>query len=121
MYLFAIPSYLGINSSQGSSGSSLWGTVVEEKLLDVTGKDDWIVNNLHDEKLPPRLAQRIVEKARSCVGKDVQYSIDKWNSEHFATWCRYGKPESLQVCKWIYNLELASDRFVLFFTQIYHL
>lgn len=60
-------------------------------------KDEWKVNNLHDNRWKPRPAKEIVKEALSWVGEDVKYSIDKWNCEHFATSCRYGRARSIQV------------------------
>ncbi|XP_044219503.1 phospholipase A and acyltransferase 4-like isoform X2 [Thunnus albacares] len=73
--------------------------VKKEKLQDVVNNDKWEVKNLFDNTYKPRPIKEIVEVALSWVGKDVEYSISDWNCEHFATWCRYGKAESLQVLK----------------------
>ena len=110
-----MPSYLGKSSSGASStvsGASVEAQVKTEKLKDVVNGKDWRINNKRDNKWKPRPKKEIVKEAVSMVGKAVKYSLTDRNCEHFATWCRYGKPESLQVCRWIHNLEFASGWFI---------
>ncbi|KAM7418172.1 hypothetical protein PAMA_017699 [Pampus argenteus] len=86
-------------ASSTVSGDSAEGKIKKEKLQDVANGDSWCVNNLHDRKWKPRPQQEIVKEALSWVGKDVKYSLTDANCEHFATRCRYGKGQSLQVLK----------------------
>ena len=44
--------------------------------------------------LPPEV---VVQRASSCVGKEVRYHPIFNNCEHFANWCKYGKRSSQQV------------------------
>ncbi|XP_067456124.1 phospholipase A and acyltransferase 5-like [Thunnus thynnus] len=100
----------------GSSGASaaalglVGGQIRKDKLRDVVKTDKWKKNNIQHTtyELKPRPKMEIVKEALSMVGKDVKYSVANWNCEHFATMCRYGKARSVQVCRWIHNLEFAS-------------
>ncbi|XP_067440086.1 phospholipase A and acyltransferase 4-like [Thunnus thynnus] len=94
------------------SGASVGGQVQKEKLKDVVNGKDWRINNLLDHEQKPRPKKKIVKEALSMVGKAVEYSLTDRNCEHFATLCRYGKPQSRQVCRWIHNLEFASGWFI---------
>lgn len=88
--------------------------------MDMVGKDKWRVNNLHDRKWSPRPAQNIVKEALSWTDKDVKYSIDSWNCEHFATRLRYDRSMPTQVCKSIHSVELATGEKTLLFYLLYN-
>ncbi|XP_061576464.1 uncharacterized protein LOC133442475 isoform X3 [Cololabis saira] len=72
------------------------GKVLNEKLQDVVEDNYWIVNNLLDHEYKPRPADDIVKEACSLVDTEKQYNLVTYNSEHFATEMRYGKPGSRQ-------------------------
>ncbi|XP_067456130.1 phospholipase A and acyltransferase 4-like [Thunnus thynnus] len=84
-------------ASSTVSGASVEAQVKTEKLKDVVNGKDWRINNKRDNKWKPRPKKEIVKEAVSMVGKAVKYSLTDRNCEHFATWCRYGKPQSLQA------------------------
>ncbi|RVE68831.1 hypothetical protein OJAV_G00095610 [Oryzias javanicus] len=84
------------------------GIVMKEKLQKVAGNNRWRVNNILDEKYTPLSPDEIVKKACSLVGASLQYNLEEYNCEHFATEMRYGKPESRQV------LEVQKETFVIF-------
>ncbi|XP_053382265.1 uncharacterized protein LOC128549517 [Mercenaria mercenaria] len=46
--------------------------------------------------MTPYPGQIVVKRAESKLGTN-DYNPLKWNCEHFATWCRYGKAVSKQV------------------------
>ena len=51
-----------------------------------------------DRTKKPLLAYEIIQRAESAVGKcKGEYNLVINNCEHFANWCRYGKPVSKQV------------------------
>ncbi|XP_061585730.1 phospholipase A and acyltransferase 5-like [Cololabis saira] len=75
------------------------GKVLNQKFEDVLKQNKWKVNNLLDDKDPPRPANDIVKNARSLVDAELNYNLKKYNCEHFATEMRYGKRESQQVKK----------------------
>ncbi|XP_034714960.1 phospholipase A and acyltransferase 4-like isoform X2 [Etheostoma cragini] len=73
------------------------GKVKREMIKKVVGHDRFKVNNLLDEKYPPREPYIIVKEACSMVGQELWYSLTSRNCEHFVTDLRYGKAESRQV------------------------
>ncbi|XP_063046011.1 phospholipase A and acyltransferase 3-like [Engraulis encrasicolus] len=92
--------HLTSHSAQGSGSASVIGPlaiVKKEKLEVVAGKSKWRVNNIQDSKRQPRPTKDIIMEATAMVGKTVSYKLTKANCEHFATYLRYGKPESRQV------------------------
>ncbi|XP_016087755.1 HRAS-like suppressor 3 [Sinocyclocheilus grahami] len=72
-------------------------TVKKEKLYEVAGNDEYCINNLLDEKYETRPVREILRDAHRFLGQELSYSVFRWNCEHFVTWLRYGKPQSLQV------------------------
>ncbi|KAK5900355.1 hypothetical protein CgunFtcFv8_025318 [Champsocephalus gunnari] len=70
--------------------------VTKRELRDVVGTDEWKINNILDGKHEPHSKEDIVRDARAMVG-EAPYDIFFGNCEHFATFIRYGKPESRQV------------------------
>ncbi|XP_062281731.1 phospholipase A and acyltransferase 2-like [Scomber scombrus] len=99
---------VGVSST--ISGTLVRGQVRKEKLQVVVEKDKWEKNNTKhlssDNKLRPRQKHEIVKEALSRVGM-TEYSVSKWNCEHFATLCRYGKAVSLQVMKAVNTVAAA--------------
>ncbi|CAB1438327.1 unnamed protein product [Pleuronectes platessa] len=100
----------GQSSSSSAISSSSNGKVKREKLANVVGNDRCQVNNLLDEKYQPRDPSIIVKEACAIVGRELQYNIVTYNSEHFATEMRYGVAVSLQMKKpsWIANVAGAA-------------
>ncbi|XP_060939035.1 uncharacterized protein LOC133015783 [Limanda limanda] len=85
------------SSGSSASLSSSIGKVKREKLTDVVGNDRYQVNNLLDDKYEDRKLSIIVKEACKMVGRELQYNLATYNSEHFATEMRYGKALSLQI------------------------
>ncbi|KAF7228322.1 retinoic acid receptor responder 3-like isoform X2 [Nothobranchius furzeri] len=73
--------------------------VKREKLWDVVGTDQWVINNSLDNKYKPRPADVIVQEACALVGQELSYCIFRGNCEHFVTELRYDKAESRQAQK----------------------
>lgn len=71
--------------------------VKKEKLSDVLGSDQYMINNLLDDKYEPRKICLIVKKAHRRIGRTLPYCALSSNSEHFVTDLRYGKPKLRQV------------------------
>jgi hypothetical protein len=59
------------------------------------------VNNLEEYATRSRLTafsnDRVVDRALKCLGISITYHVLDNNCEHFATFCRYGFPLSMQV------------------------
>ena len=59
------------------------------------------VNNLEEYARRSRLTafpnDRVVDRALKCLGISITYHVLDNNCEHFATFCRYGFPLSMQV------------------------
>ncbi|XP_012727573.2 phospholipase A and acyltransferase 4 [Fundulus heteroclitus] len=72
-------------------------TVRRQKIWVVVGSNRFTVNNLLDDDYQPRDPGTIVSDAVKMVGEEHPYNIATYNSEHFVTELRYGKPESRQV------------------------
>ncbi|XP_047197643.1 uncharacterized protein LOC118116247 [Hippoglossus stenolepis] len=89
-----------VNEGGDSSGSSELlssnGKVKIEKFADVVGNDRHQVNNLLDDMYKARMPMTIVKEARDMMDSELQYNVDTYNSEHFATEMRYDKAESRQ-------------------------
>lgn len=73
--------------------------VRRQNIWDVVGSSTFQVNNVLDNKYPPRQAHIIVRDACRLVGQELTYNVATRNCEHFATELRYGKSESQQVQK----------------------
>ncbi|XP_062282182.1 phospholipase A and acyltransferase 4-like [Scomber scombrus] len=86
----------GSGGALTSSGGSVRARITKDKLSTVVNGSDYKVNNLHDHKWKHRPTEEIVKEALSHLNENVDYSVWKCNCEHFATWCRYGEPKSLQ-------------------------
>lgn len=78
-----------LNSSQA--------IVKREKISVVVGSDIYKIDNQFDDKYNPRSGPDIMKKALEMVGQELPYSVIDGNSEHFATWLRYGEGGSQQV------------------------
>ncbi|XP_053290742.1 uncharacterized protein LOC128450996 [Pleuronectes platessa] len=88
----------GVQSSGSSASlSSSNGKVKREKFNDVVGNHHYQVNNLLDKMFKPRDPSVIVKEACAMVGREPQYDLVTYNSEHFATDLRYGVAESRQI------------------------
>ncbi|XP_058471682.1 phospholipase A and acyltransferase 3-like [Solea solea] len=84
-----------INDS-GPDKTSLNAEVKCQMLSDMLNGNSYRVNNLLDDKYKPRDLEVIVKEARSRIGQKLTYDVVNYNSEHFVTEMRYGKPESRQ-------------------------
>lgn len=71
--------------------------VKKEQLWDVTGTDEYTINNLLDKKYEPLPVHVILQEAHSYLGQELPYCVLRGNCEHFVTELRYGKAESRQV------------------------
>lgn len=77
--------------------SCLTKTVVRcEKLKDVAGPCEVIVNNFLDDQFMAKCREEILQTAQDMLGKEG-YSILFGNCESFANFCRYGEPVSFQI------------------------
>ncbi|GFN91634.1 tigger transposable element-derived protein 6 [Plakobranchus ocellatus] len=72
------------------------GIVSIEKIFPKYNGSKIFVDNSRDAEKKPHPPGIIVKRAMKKLGK-VEYDLFKNNCEHFATWCRYGEGESLQV------------------------
>lgn len=57
-------------------------------------------NNNKDKKMSPLSGREIIERAMNMIG-EIGYNLLWSNCEHFASYCRYGKPKSEQVDKFL--------------------
>lgn len=74
-------------------------TVRRQRIWEVVGSNSFQVNNLLDDEYQPLDPSTIVGNAVKMVGQERPYNVATYNSEHFVTELRYGKPESRQVSK----------------------
>lgn len=79
-------------------------TVRRQRIWEVVGSNRFRVNNLLDDEYQPLDPSTIVGNAVKTVGQERPYNVVTHNSEHFVTELRYGKPESRQVSKCLWNL-----------------
>nr|XP_035118927.2 phospholipase A and acyltransferase 3 isoform X2 [Callithrix jacchus] len=72
--------------------------VVKKQLLSaVAGRDNYRVNNKHDDRCEPLPVNKIIKQAEELVGKEFHYSLTSDNCEHFVNGLRYGISRSDQV------------------------
>ncbi|XP_034953668.1 uncharacterized protein LOC118075660 [Zootoca vivipara] len=64
--------------------------VRKDWLEDVVRKDRYRVNNKHDETQPPLPLAKILWQAEELVGKEMPYTFNSPNCEHFVMELRYG-------------------------------
>ncbi|XP_061461850.1 phospholipase A and acyltransferase 3-like [Rhineura floridana] len=64
--------------------------VKKDWLEDVLRKDQYRVNNKHDETHPPLPLAKILWQAQELVGKETPYALSSHNCEHFVMELRYG-------------------------------
>lgn len=69
----------------------------KELLSAVAGRNNYRVNNKHDDKYRPLPCNKIVKRAEELVGQEVPYSLTSDNCEHFVNHLRYGVSRSDQV------------------------
>ncbi|KAI4553259.1 hypothetical protein MJT46_016553 [Ovis ammon polii x Ovis aries] len=89
----------GISGAGGSgimNAAANRAIVKKERLCDVVGKDEYKVNNKHDNKYKPLPPSKIVQEAEKLVGQVMSYSVTSQNCEHFVNELRYGVPRSDQ-------------------------
>ncbi|KAK1335475.1 hypothetical protein QTO34_003261 [Cnephaeus nilssonii] len=72
------------------------GVVKRELFVDVVGKCFYKVNNHLDHLYKPRPIKEMLRSGKEMVGKEMEYSVLRRNSEHFVTDLRYGKARSQQ-------------------------
>uniref|UniRef100_A0A250XVG3 HRAS-like suppressor 2 n=1 Tax=Castor canadensis TaxID=51338 RepID=A0A250XVG3_CASCN len=87
----------GIGTDSIMSALTDTAIVKKELLSVVAGRDQYRVNNKHDDKYLPLPATKIVQRAKEKVGQVVHYSLTSKNCEHFVNEMRYGIPISDQV------------------------
>ncbi|XP_059810848.1 phospholipase A and acyltransferase 3-like [Hypanus sabinus] len=83
--------------SIGYSSSTDIAVVKKEPLARVTGNDRWCINNNSDRIWRPLPPAEIVKRAKSKIGKKINYKVLEANCEHFVNLVRYGKNISYQV------------------------
>ncbi|XP_017372380.1 phospholipase A and acyltransferase 2-like [Cebus imitator] len=71
--------------------------VKKELLSEVAGRDNYRVNNKHDDRYMPLPINKIIKRAEELVGKELHYSLTSDNCEHFVNELRYGISRSDQV------------------------
>ncbi|KAL4672306.1 hypothetical protein H8957_017068, partial [Semnopithecus entellus] len=72
--------------------------IVKKELLSaVAGRDNYRVNNKHDDRYRPLPSNKIVKRAEELVGQELPYSLTSDNCEHFVNQLRYGVSRSDQV------------------------
>lgn len=71
--------------------------VKKELLSKACEGSKWHVNNKYDRSRQPKGVKEIVHRALCFVGQEIPYNALNLNCEHFATYLRYGEPESKQV------------------------
>uniref|UniRef100_A0A7E4UQ07 LRAT domain-containing protein n=1 Tax=Panagrellus redivivus TaxID=6233 RepID=A0A7E4UQ07_PANRE len=72
--------------------------VYRERLSKISLGKNCRINNAYDEQSPAFKAEDVVKRALDRVGKSmIQYSLRKYNCEHFAKYCRNGDATSHQV------------------------
>uniref|UniRef100_A0A8C9H768 Phospholipase A and acyltransferase 2 n=1 Tax=Piliocolobus tephrosceles TaxID=591936 RepID=A0A8C9H768_9PRIM len=72
--------------------------IVKKELLSaVAGRDNYRVNNKHDDRYRPLPSNKIVKQAEELVGQELPYSLTSDNCEHFVNQLRYGVSRSDQV------------------------
>ncbi|KAK2100278.1 Phospholipase A and acyltransferase 2 [Saguinus oedipus] len=72
--------------------------IVKKDLLSaVAGRDNYRVNNKHDDRCEPLPVNKIIKQAEELVGEEFQYSLTSDNCEHFVNGLRYGISRSDQV------------------------
>lgn len=89
--------FAGAGASSVKSVFAGKAIVKAELLSEVAGKDEYRVNNKHDNKYPPLPSNKIVQLAMQKVGREVHYSLTHNNCEHFVNKLRYGISRSDQV------------------------
>ncbi|XP_060558526.1 phospholipase A and acyltransferase 4-like [Ruditapes philippinarum] len=102
----------GVKTTSGDEiNFGLFGSIKvrRDKLKDVAAGSPIIVNNECDDEMKPYPRETIVKRAESKLGSN-DYNVLKWNCEHFATWCRYGKAVSKQVP---FSKGLSRDAYVV--------
>ncbi|CAL1535797.1 unnamed protein product [Lymnaea stagnalis] len=72
------------------------GKICVDDLMSVAGKSKVYIANERDFRYTPRSPEKIVQKAKMCVGS-VSYNLLSRNCEHFANYCRYGQRVSEQI------------------------
>ncbi|XP_039551632.1 uncharacterized protein LOC120495818 [Passer montanus] len=75
------------------SSSSIRATTAKVKkqlLKEVVGNDEWRVNNKYDRYYTPFAVEKIIQRAKQWIGREVPYDVLNRNCEHFVTELRYG-------------------------------
>ncbi|XP_056354526.1 phospholipase A and acyltransferase 3-like isoform X2 [Oenanthe melanoleuca] len=88
-------------------------TVKKELLTEVAGNAKWRVNNKYDRRHVPFSVEEIIQRAESCVGREVEFSVLNNNCEHFVTELRYGVRLSDQVRNVVFRTVVAAETFLL--------
>lgn len=89
--------FAGAGASSVKSVFAGKAIVKAELLSEVAGKDEYRVNNKHDDKYPPLPSNKIFQQAMLKLGMEVPYSLTHDNCEHFVNELRYGISRSDQV------------------------
>nr|XP_020014626.1 HRAS-like suppressor 2 isoform X3 [Castor canadensis] len=97
VHLTSLSEIAGIGTDSIMSALTDTAIVKKELLSVVAGRDQYRVNNKHDDKYLPLPATKIVQRAKEKVGQVVHYSLTSKNCEHFVNEMRYGIPISDQV------------------------
>ncbi|XP_033061755.1 phospholipase A and acyltransferase 2, partial [Trachypithecus francoisi] len=83
--------------------------IVKKELLSaVAGRDNYRVNNKHDDRYRPLPSNKIVKRAEELVGQELPYSLTSDNCEHFVNQLRYGVSRSDQVTDAVTTVSVAA-------------
>ncbi|XP_074257721.1 phospholipase A and acyltransferase 2 [Saimiri boliviensis] len=82
--------------------------VKKELLSAVAGRDNYRVNNKHDDRYEPLPINKIIKRAEELVGKESHYSLTRDNCEHFVNELRYGISRSDQVTDAFITVSVAT-------------
>ncbi|KAL0626874.1 Phospholipase A and acyltransferase 2 [Plecturocebus cupreus] len=83
--------------------------IVKKELLSaVAGRDNYRVNNKHDDRYNPLPINKIIKQAEELVGKEFHYSLTSDNCEHFVNELRYGISRSDQVTDALHTVSVAT-------------
>lgn len=104
--------FAGAGASSVKSVFAGKAIVKAELLSEVAGKDEYRVNNKHDDKYPPLPSNKIFQQAMLKLGMEVPYSLTHDNCEHFVNELRYGISRSDQVSAHWGSLDPGADHVV---------
>ncbi|XP_021351564.1 HRAS-like suppressor 2 [Mizuhopecten yessoensis] len=85
------------------------GDVAARDIYETIADCNFVIDNYLDDEKTPLPADEIVQRALSCIPKDLKYDLGRYNCEHFATWCRYNFAYCHQPCEVIATLGTVGE------------